>query len=525
MIFYRQPKSVTIYERLAYVRGGLLQEDESDLLQENSYRLLLEQAMPDLAITQTTLATSLDIRLDMVPVVDVSDTTNSPNGRTKHISVGNLGEAIGIVNVFNYMTAAEQADVLARTELVDVTAAIQTAIDAHDFVYMPEGTYLTSSAIVISDHDRRLIGSGIGITIIRNTGTGNGIECKSAGGVDSTKLRITASDFTVEGDTDTLAGLYVYDVADSRFINIESKNNGGAGINAEMNVDNAFVDCYCHNNDGDGFLLNAALKNSVEFTSNQNDIRNLVSNSNGGNGLSITRSYGNTVDAGEYSSNANGIVITGGKRNRIRARWIENNTTDGIKTAQSTSPTTINSEDNDIDAHVAGTGNVTIANGTQNKIDGYIAADLTISGGADTPNTTIMPGLQLVGTLTDNGSATRDLRPTATYIKQSTVKRYQRTIGSTVDYTSDIQAFRFGMVKGVSGTATQANNLRGQVTFAGAATATVTFGTAEDDATYFIATSGDVNENFWATAKGTSGFTINSSNAASTANVDWILIR
>lgn len=47
----------------------------------------------------------------------------------------------------------------------------------------------------------------------------------------------------------------------------------------------------------------------------------------------------------------------------------------------------------------------------------------------------------------------------------------------------------------------------------------------EPDNAYFIALSGNVNETFWVTGKTTSGFTINSSNPASTATVDWHLIR
>lgn len=80
-------------------------------------------------------------------------------------------------------------------------------------------------------------------------------------------------------------------------------------------------------------------------------------------------------------------------------------------------------------------------------------------------------------------------------------------------------------IKSLSNGATRARNLRGSVTFATAATATVTFAVAEADASYYIAGSGNKNETFWITGKGTGGFTVNSSNAASVGTYDWVLIR
>lgn len=80
-------------------------------------------------------------------------------------------------------------------------------------------------------------------------------------------------------------------------------------------------------------------------------------------------------------------------------------------------------------------------------------------------------------------------------------------------------------VRSISQTGTEAKNLRGSATFASAATAAVTFATAEPDATYFISVAPNVNETIWVTSKATTGFALNSSNAASTAVVDWHLIR
>mgnify|MGYP001582591213 CR=1 FL=1 len=82
-------------------------------------------------------------------------------------------------------------------------------------------------------------------------------------------------------------------------------------------------------------------------------------------------------------------------------------------------------------------------------------------------------------------------------------------------------------VAGISGNTdySPSRNLRGTVTFSTSGTKAVSFPVNEDDASYRVALSGSVNETFWVTSKGGSGFTLNSSNASSTAIVDWIMIR
>jgi hypothetical protein len=412
--------------------------------------------------------------------------------------------------------------------VTDDRAALQAAITANDELNFPPGTYAISSALTVTTSNKRIYGAGRGITTILNTGTGNALEVKSLGGVSPTILKISVSDLTIEGNTNSLSGLYTYDVADSTFERIESKSNGSHGILAEMNVDNAFSDCYCHANEGDGFKLSAALKNSVEFTSNAVLLDRIVTLGNDGAALRISRSHGNLVSMGDYASSADGIVLEGSYRNNLHAVWIENNATDNYRVEQSTSPTTINSDSNRLhDCNLSGTGNITISNGDRNSFIGnYVSGDVTISGAGNTTRTYITPDNRLIGTVTDNGNDTVNLRnPSDMYWKASGLKRLQIAVGSTVDFTSDIQALRFAQVKGISSTSTQANNLRGQETFASAATKAVTFGTAEANASYFITVAGNVDERFWVTSKGTGGFTLNSSNATSTAVVDWHLIR
>lgn len=68
-------------------------------------------------------------------------------------------------------------------------------------------------------------------------------------------------------------------------------------------------------------------------------------------------------------------------------------------------------------------------------------------------------------------------------------------------------------------------NQNGSDTFASSGTKSVSFARTESDTNYRIVVTGNVNETFWVTSKTTSGFTLNSSNASSTATVDWVLVR
>jgi len=65
-------------------------------------------------------------------------------------------------------------------------------------------------------------------------------------------------------------------------------------------------------------------------------------------------------------------------------------------------------------------------------------------------------------------------------------------------------------------------NQRGQETLA-IGTAIVTLPITPPDANYRVALGGDSNETFFWSGKSTTGFTINSSNAGSTAKVDWLV--
>ena len=63
--------------------------------------------------------------------------------------------------------------------------------------------------------------------------------------------------------------------------------------------------------------------------------------------------------------------------------------------------------------------------------------------------------------------------------------------------------------------------VRGTATFAGAGTIAVTFASSLLTTEYMVTLEPSVNETFWVTLITATGFTLNSSNAASTASVGW----
>ena len=67
--------------------------------------------------------------------------------------------------------------------------------------------------------------------------------------------------------------------------------------------------------------------------------------------------------------------------------------------------------------------------------------------------------------------------------------------------------------------------LTGSATFIGTTPKSVTFDTEETSNDYTILIDRAINEDFWVTAKTTTGFRLNSSNATSVASVRWVLVR
>lgn len=84
------------------------------------------------------------------------------------------------VSVFDFMTTAQKNDVINRTNLVDVTAAIQTAVSAVGAagggdLHFPAGLYRISGEITVTNEAVRLVGASRYNTLIYQTSLGSKI--------------------------------------------------------------------------------------------------------------------------------------------------------------------------------------------------------------------------------------------------------------------------------------------------------------------------------------------------------------
>lgn len=115
------------------------------------------------------------------------------------------------VSVFDFMTTAQIADVKARTLAVDVTLAIQAAINAvagtAAALYFPPGTYLISATLQMAS-DLRLLGEGR-LSVIKSTTITTDLLFISGSGTSAAdtvkKQNVRIGDLSFDGLTDSYA--------------------------------------------------------------------------------------------------------------------------------------------------------------------------------------------------------------------------------------------------------------------------------------------------------------------------------
>jgi hypothetical protein len=144
--------------------------------------LTFAQIAPVQAALASELNGSLSQKVSAANILNQTDPTKGaslvgfkPSGTGTVATTVAAALGYGFVPVFNYLSAAQVADVTARTQTQDITAAAQAAINAFPggfvTIFFPAGTYKITSSLVIPSTVTgiRITGAGMG-TILSMSG-------------------------------------------------------------------------------------------------------------------------------------------------------------------------------------------------------------------------------------------------------------------------------------------------------------------------------------------------------------------
>lgn len=129
--------------------------------------------------------------------------------------------------------------------VTDDTVALQNAIDAIVPLFIPAGTYLYSSLTGLDRANLIIIGAGSEVTTLSCTSSGNALSIDGAGAF---LQNIVLQGFTIKGNTNTTANLFLADVARSEFKDIntlDANHSSGYGFVLAGCQLNTFIECMC----------------------------------------------------------------------------------------------------------------------------------------------------------------------------------------------------------------------------------------------------------------------------------------
>jgi hypothetical protein len=313
-----------------------------------------------------------------------------------------------IFSVFDFMTAAQIADVRARTAAVDVGAAIIAALDAVDnntgTLYFPSGIY----AYATSPNFAR---AGVNIfadrgTLFKHTGTGNAFTL-DGGAAGSGILGLRYDNITVQGNANSTNGIYVRSIHHSVFLHARCTGcaTTGAAILVEWGVVNTWINPTVSVNEGAFAVIplygmKLSRRSGTDHTTEQTVISPIFEGLTQANGAGIYIDFSsvNKFIGGTSESNTNGLIITndsGSGMNSFDSLFFEANTTFDVSLVDAVSSTFKNI--------AASSGTVSLT-GSANRnifIGGYIDV---IECGASTQKNTFI-GTQIITTRTDSSAS------------------------------------------------------------------------------------------------------------------------
>lgn len=254
------------------------------------------------------------------------------------------------LSVFDFMTDAEKTDVLARTETLNVTAAIATAklaaFTQKRALYFPAGVYL--GTVSFRQNNAAIIGDGSAVTTIKHppgialtnvlelgdTASGNGATAYSGNVVrgltlDGNRANVAAPGSDLVGHGLPLTKISKYHISDVVAINC---HNAGFGAFIDSNDGYAEVEvenCGNATYTAPGMDLNSSKRNVVLFRSKGcysggrvldncygNIVRGSVKDATTTgficNNQAVNESFGNDIAVVIDTTGGNGFILSGG---------------------------------------------------------------------------------------------------------------------------------------------------------------------------------------------------------------------
>jgi hypothetical protein len=394
------------------------------------------------------------------------------------------------------------------TGLADSTAAVQTALNARQHVYIPAGTYLITSPLSNAVAGRRVYGDGPQTSILKPVGPISTL-------INSAPLNIVTMDnFGISGDSSTLDGI-----------------TQAAGTTLASSVfENIFVTV-----GGRAFYLFEEFSTQL-VNCNASSYNNNVFELQGGNTTRLAGCYAVQVPAGYYGyrlygggqlDSCNGIDSPNGGDWGLFGAVASKG--DPATMAYYVSMTNCNIEDFDnYGVRLRGTGYAKLSGGSfQAKATGTYQAELYVEY---SNNLVIVENVMVV-----SKGAARARKAAIFMSGNSNIF----VVGNNFDPHYEVDGTLYSLPQIVSTypgylqRAVCINNLdvsqlynrySGTAVLAGGS-ASVTFRVSQWDANYHVLVSGNAAEIFQVLNKTTGGFVIASSNPASTASVDWMVVR
>ena len=201
--------------------------------------------------------------------------------------------------------------------VTDDTAAIQAAItyvsSVGGTVWLPRGTYKTTSAITITASNVSFVGDGSGATIINNTGTGDGLVL---GDGSAQVIGSTVGGFTLQGSASSGRCVWGRIFTDSCTLTDIYTNSGSKGISLDSCYSLRVVNCRVRSAVGNGIEANAITHNTL-FLGCKSQV-------NGGHGFYTDGCYAIAfIECNSEFNTKDQININSGRGIRVENCYIE----------------------------------------------------------------------------------------------------------------------------------------------------------------------------------------------------------